>query len=95
MRIQICSSQHVIDLLTLDDLIVIGVNKIESNMQIFLIDQLSTVVGSRRELIVIYFSIVVNVDCIECRIPVRTISSQLIAQQLINRLHASLDLILI
>ena len=93
MRIQICSSQHVIDLLTLDDLIVIGVNKIESNMQIFLIDQLSTVVGSRRELIVIDFSIVVNVDCIECRIPVRTISSQLIAQQLINRLHASLDLI--
>ena len=95
MRIQICSSQHVIDLFTLNDLIVIRVNKIESNMQVFLIDQLSTVVGSRRELIVINFSIVVDVDCIECCIPVGTVSSQLIAQQLINRLHASLNLILV
>ena len=95
MRIQICPSQHVIDLLTFDDLIVICVNKIESNMQVFLIDQFSTVVGSRRELIVIDFSIVVTIDCIECCIPVGTVSSQLIAQQLINRLHTSLNLILV
>ena len=93
MRIQICSRQHVVDLCTLDDLIVILVNKIESNTQVFLINQLSAVVGSRCELIVIDFSIVVNVDCIECCEPVGTVSSELIAEQLVDRLHASLDLI--
>ena len=81
------------DFLTLYYLIVVLVDKIESDMQVRLIDDLSSVIGSRRELVIVDLAVMVDVNRVESCIPVGAVPSKLIAQQLFNRLHASLNLI--
>ena len=81
MCVEVCSRKHVIDLLSFYNLIVIFIDEIESNMQVLRIDQFSTIIGSHCELFIIDLAVMINVDCIEGCVPVRTVPSQLITQQ--------------